>query len=60
MVTKDHSGMIRRKIVARRLREFFSHILARFSGGSAEMLDRAEKGAAPDQPPIDRPTERPP
>jgi hypothetical protein len=44
-------GMIRRKIIARRLRDFFADILGRFSGGSAELLDRAEKrSAASDRP----------
>jgi hypothetical protein len=61
MEPKDHSGMVRRKIVARRLREFFSHILARLSGNSAELVDRAEKrSAAPDSPKSEALPERPP
>src|SRR3954468_22769984 len=49
-------GMIRRKIVARHLRDFFADIVGRFSDGSAELLDRAEKRSAASDPPLSEPT----
>jgi|GraSoiStandDraft_5_1057265.scaffolds.fasta_scaffold1081193_1 hypothetical protein len=52
----NQRGMIRRKVVARRLRDFFADILGRFSGGSAELLDRAEKRSAASDPPLSEPT----
>ena len=51
MGPKHQSERVRRKIVAKRLRAFFAHLLTRFSGGSGELLDRAEKRSTPhDQP----------
>jgi hypothetical protein len=52
--------MVRRKIVARRLREFFAHLLTRFSGESAELWDRAEKRNTAPDPQSERQTEKPP
>jgi hypothetical protein len=43
--TKDQMGRGRRRIVAQRLREFFAALLARFSGGSAELFDKAKLAA---------------
>jgi hypothetical protein len=58
----NQSGMIRRKIVARRLRDFFADILGRFSGGSAELMERAENrsAASSDRPPSEEPPEKTP
>jgi hypothetical protein len=47
MGPKDHREKVRRRIVAQRLREFLAHLLARLSGGSTELVDRAEKRNAP-------------
>ena len=41
--TKDKVGRGRRRIVAQRLREFFAALLARVSGGSAELFDKAKQ-----------------
>jgi len=41
--TKDQVGRGRRRIVAQRLREFFTALLARLSAGSAELFDKAEQ-----------------
>ncbi len=37
------SEAAKRKIVARRLREFFALLIAQLSGGSTELWDRAER-----------------
>ena len=52
--TKDQVGRGRRRIVAQRLREFFVALLARLSGGSAELFDKAKQAS---EKPIDK---RPP
>jgi hypothetical protein len=51
---KDPVGRGRRKIVAQRLREFFAALLARFSGGSAELFDKAKQTA--EEPTDKKPT----
>jgi hypothetical protein len=43
--TKDNVGKGRRQIVTQRLRQFFAALLARFSTGSAEIVDKAEQTA---------------
>ena len=50
---QDKVGRGRRRIVARRLREFFAALLARLSGGSAELFDKAKQ--ASEEPPDKRP-----
>jgi hypothetical protein len=56
MRPKDPNGNARRKIVTQRLREFFAYVLGRFSGNSAELFDRAQKGSTA----LDQPSKRPP
>ena len=41
------------------LRDFFADIVGRFSDGSAEPLDRAEKRSAASDPPLFGPAEKP-
>jgi hypothetical protein len=43
--TKDQVDRGRRRIVAQRLREFFAVLLARLSGGSTELFDKAKQAA---------------
>jgi len=43
MRPSDRTGVVRRKLVAMRLREFFGYLLGRFSAGSRELLDKAER-----------------
>jgi len=45
--TKDKVGRGRRRIVARRLREFFAALLARLSAGSSELFEKAKQTAEP-------------
>jgi hypothetical protein len=51
--TKDQVGRGRRQVVTQRLREFFAALLARFSTGSAEIVDKAKQAA--EQPTDKRP-----
>jgi len=51
--TKDKVGRGRRRIVARRLREFFAVLLARLSAGSSELFDKAKQTA--EEPPEKKP-----